>query len=170
MTAECGLRPGRIRWPAGHLAWFFDGISEFEGAATTFLAEGAARGERLMLVADSPRADLWPRGLVDSGDLIVASTSETYGPGRLVSPEAQRRTFESALKEAVALGYTGLRVASDNTSLTFGPERLAAWISWEEEADRFMTVNPFTGMCAFDRSRAGATALAAVRRLHAVSA
>jgi len=130
------------RWPTGHLAWFFDGIGEFEGAATTFLAEGAARGERLMVVADDPRPDLWPQALIERGDLIVASTTETYGPERQVVAETQRHTFEAALAEARALGYSGLRIAADNTSLISGPERLEAWKDWESVADRFMAENP----------------------------
>ena len=122
-----------------------------------------------MVVADNPRPDLWPQALIERGDLIVASTTETHGPERQVVAETRRHTFEAALAEARALGYSGLRVAADNTSLISGPERLEAWKDWESVADRFMAENPVTGMCAFDRSRAQACTVAALRRLHAVS-
>ncbi len=170
MTLEGSkVRNVSARWPTGHLGWFFHGVHEFEGGATTFLAEGAARGERLMLVADDPRVDLWPQSLVERGQLIVASTAEVYGPECLVVAEAQRDTFTAALEDALREGYSGIRVAADNTSLVSGPERQEAWTRWEEMADRFMAENPVTGLCGFDRTRSEPAAVAALQQLHAVS-
>jgi MEDS: MEthanogen/methylotroph, DcmR Sensory domain len=122
-----------------------------------------------MLVADDPRADLWPQWLIDSGQLIVASTSEVYGTDRRVVAEAQRDTFAAALHDALREGYSGMRVAADNTSLTSGAEPQEGWNRWEEMADRFMAENPVTGLCGFDRTRSEPAVLAGLRRLHAVS-
>lgn len=58
----------------------------------------------------------------------MASTAEVYGPAAIVDPRMQRRAFEAALVEAISLGFAGLRVAADNTSLVVGPERRAAWM------------------------------------------
>lgn len=157
-------------WPTGHIGWSFSGLAEFEGWATWFLAEGAARGERLMFVCDSPRALAWPGELIGRGALVVASTSETYGADRIVDVAAQRGTFDAALAEALREGYSGVRVAADNTSLVTGPVRLAAWLLWEDEADRFMRENPLTGLCAFDQTRVDAASLSAVMDVHDVTA
>ncbi len=122
-----------------------------------------------MLVADDPRVDLWPQSFIERGQLIVASTAEVYGPERLVVPEAQRDTFTAALEDARMEGYSGIRVAADNTSLISGADRQAAWTRWEEVADRFMAENPVTGLCGFDRSRTEPAAVAALQQLHVVS-
>jgi hypothetical protein len=150
----------------GHLGWCFRGTAQFEGLAGPFLAEGSARHERLVLVSDDPRPDQWPRWLLGTGQLTIASTDEVYGPGRVVDASSQRKAFEAMVDEALADGYAGLRVIADNTSLIEGPERLEAWLAWEVAADRFMAERPVTGLCTFDEARARPEDLAAARAVH----
>lgn len=83
---------------------------------------------------------------------------------------SQRATFEAALGDALHDGYTGMCVAADNTSLIAGSQRLSAWLKWESEGEQFMTVNPVTGMCAFDRARADDDDLQAAMDAHRVIA
>jgi hypothetical protein len=70
-----------------------------------------------------------------------------------VHAATQRAAFLATFHDAIHLGFTGLRVAADNTSLTLGPERMDAWMRWEAEADDLMQAHAITGLCAFDRSR-----------------
>lgn len=156
------------RWPGGHLAWAFHGLSEFEGRVASFLSEGHVLGERQLFIADDPKASRWPKELMERGDLLVLSTGEVYGAARTVDTLTQRATFEASLAEAQALGYTGLRVAADSTSLTLGAERLEAWMRWEGEADRLMLAKPITGLCAFDRTRTDPATLEALISVHRV--
>jgi hypothetical protein len=161
---------GRLRsWPTGHVGWVFSGASNFESGATTFLAHGAARGERQMFLADDPVVEQWPKDLVDRGELVIASITDIYGPDRMVDAASQRETFATSLAEALSEGYSGIRVAADNSSLVGTPEQLRTWLAWEEVADRFMAENPLTGLCAFDRTRVGSTTLAEVTMTHHVS-
>lgn len=143
-------------------------MAEFEGRASSFLAEGAVRTQRLMFVVDDPNVGLWPKGLIEQGVLLVASTAEIYGPGATVDPTRQRAAFEDALADAISMGFTGLRVAADNTSLVGGPDRLVAWMRWELEAEELLRGNPITGLCAFDRARVDAEALRVVMSVHPV--
>ena len=155
-------------WSTGHGSYAFAGIAAFEGGATSFLAEGARRNERLMLVADDPRRDLWPKSLIDRGDLVIASTAEVYGAMRMVDAVSQREIFALALSEALQMGYGGIRVAADNTSLIEGSERLEAWGGWETLAEEFMATSPMTSLCSFDRSRIDAGTLRAVLEMHRI--
>lgn len=157
--------PGII-WPIGHAAWVFRGISQFEGRVAGFLAQGAARGECLMFVADDPGQARWPRRLVDSGALVIASTAEIYGAERVVKAHSQRETFAATLSQALGEGYTGIRVVADNTSLIVGQERLDAWLEWEAVAGEFMAENPVNGLCAFDELRADREVLDQLVGLH----
>jgi hypothetical protein len=122
-----------------------------------------------MFLVDNPVVEQWPKDLVDRGELVIASVTEIYGPDRVVAATPQRETFATALAEALSAGYTGIRVAADNTSLIDTPERLQAWLAWEEVADRFIAENPVTGLCAFDRTRVGSPTLADVVTTHHVS-
>ncbi|MDP9885664.1 hypothetical protein J2W21_003188 [Sinomonas atrocyanea] len=157
------------RWPSGHFVWAYADRPEFEGRAASFLAEGHARGERQIVITDDPRTSLWPRDLLRSGDLMVLGTEEAYGHTWIVDPVSLGAAFEALLADALHLGYTGLRVAGDNTSLAQGPDRLAAWLDWEDRADRLMRSRPITGLCAFDRSRIAPASLQALVDSHRVA-
>lgn len=119
-----------------------------------------------MFVSDDPHLHLWPRKLIDGGVLQVLSTSEVYGEERVVHAAGQHATFTNALADAIDHGYTGIRVAADNTSLVATPERLQAWLEWEQVADRFMAENPVTGLCAFDNDRTDPVTLREMRHQH----
>ncbi|HEY7483975.1 MAG TPA: MEDS domain-containing protein [Streptosporangiaceae bacterium] len=154
--------------PHDHIGWVFSGPDQFAALARGFLADGAAMGERLIYVAEDP--DINGLGeldhLIDAGVLQVASIKEIYGPSGIVDAGRQRATFAQALAEAQAEGYTGIRVAADNTSLVSGDQRFQSWLRWELAADRFMSENPVTGLCAFDRERVDIDRLRHTATLH----
>lgn len=156
----------RHRWPTGHIGWIFASRSEFEGRTTVFLAEGLARREKLMLVSADPKPHLWPEKLMKSGVLTLSSVSEVYGPSGIVDAPLQRSTFLEALDGALADGFSGIRVAADNSSLISTDERMAAWLRWEQVADDLMSDHPITGLCAFDRSTCSTEQLRDVMELH----
>src|SRR5262249_29382132 len=120
--ADDRARGRRRSWHSGHVGRVFSGVSSFESQATTYLAQRAARGERQMFLVDSPVVDQWPKDLLDRGALVVASVTEIYGPDRTVAATSQRDTFAAELAEALSEGYTGIRVAADNSSLVDTPE------------------------------------------------
>jgi MEDS: MEthanogen/methylotroph, DcmR Sensory domain len=154
--------------PHDHIGWVFAGPAEFAALARPFLAEGAACGERLMYVAEDPDPGEMA-GLAAPGVLQVASTAEVYGASGIVDAASQRATFAGVLADALAGGYTGIRVAADNTPLVTDQSRLAAWVRWEIVADRFMSENPVTGLCAFDRDKADVDRLRHLATLHPLS-
>jgi len=154
--------------PHDHIGWAFAGPAEFTALARPFLAEGAALGEKLMYVAPDPD----PAAVADLASpdaLQVVSIAEVYGSSGMVDALSQRATFSGALAQALGEGYTGIRVAADNTPLVTDDERLAAWIEWEIVADRFMSENLVTGLCAFDREKVDVDRLRHLASLHPLS-
>ncbi len=157
----------RLR-PHDHVGWVFSGQAEFDALAGPFLAEGAARGERLMYVAVEPgrAAAARLRNTLGADAVRVSSVAEVYGASGMVDAAAQRATFAAALAEALADGYSGIRVAADNTPMVIDDLRMAAWVRWEITADRFMSENPVTGLCAFDRDKVDVNRLRHLAMLH----
>jgi len=154
--------------PHDHIGWVFDGPGDFEELARRYLAEGMARRELLMFVAEDPDPEV-VGDLADfgrEGSVQVASIAEVYGDSGIVDPEGQRATFASVLEQALADGYSGIRVAADNTPLVVDPVRLDAWRNWECVADRFMSENAVTGLCAFDRHQVDVDQLRHLATLH----
>jgi hypothetical protein len=157
--------------PHDHIGWVFAGPAEFAALARPFLAEGAERGEKLMYVAEEPAAGaLAPLDdLAGLAGLQVTSIAEVYGVSGIVDAVRQRATFSAALADALAQGYTGIRVAADNTSLVTDDKRLRAWIEWEIAADRFIAGNAVTGLCAFNRDKIDVDRLRHLATLHPLS-
>ena len=156
--------------PHDHIGWVFTGPDGFAALARPFLAEGAARGEKLVYVTEDPGPDI--AGLVDVigwDALQVASIAEVYGASGVVDAASQRATFAEVLAEALAAGFTGISVAADNTSLVTDEARLKAWIEWEVVADRFMSAHPVTGLCAFNRDKIDVDRLRHLATLHPLS-
>ncbi len=169
---EHGMRAECIRMrPHDHIGWVVEGSAGFDAVAGPFLAEGAARGELLVYVAADPDPAVPVRlgPAVASHGVQVASIAEVYGPSGIVDAATQRATFAGMLRQALAEGYAGIRVAADNTPLIASEDRFAAWVRWELTADQFMAANPVTGLCVFDRHQADVGRLRHLATLHPLS-
>lgn len=158
--------------PHDHIGWVFAGEAGFEELACPFLAEGAARGERLMYVSGTPRPATAARlrDRYGSRVITIARTADVYGESGIVDPVVQRAMYAAVLADALAAGFSGIRVAVDSTPLVTDETRLAAWIRWEHVADRFMADNPATGLCAFDGQRVDVNRLRHLSTLHPLAA
>lgn len=163
---EAGVELVRLR-PHDHIGWVVSGEEQFVTVALAFLELGSQLGERLLYVAEDPDvATLLARTAPWGDALLVTSVAEVYGDSGVVEPGRQRAVFADVLAQAQSEGYSGIRVAADNTALVFDDRRLAAWMSWELVADRFMADNAVTGLCAFDRERVDVGRLRHLATLH----
>ncbi|MDR2983927.1 MAG: MEDS domain-containing protein [Nocardiopsaceae bacterium] len=154
-----------------HMGCVFEGANEFAALAGPYLTEGAALGERLVYVAQDPRPrDVAQLGtVVDPGQLQISTVAETYGTSGNVDPLRQLDHFMSELDAAKAAGYTGLRVAADNTSLVGDDKAMKAWIEWEIIADHTVAGKEITGLCAFDKGKVGGEQLRQLASVHPLS-
>jgi len=162
--------------PHDHVVWYGDGSDDLYALATAALAAGARRNEKLMFVAREPDAnrmsgigdlDL----LLDSGQLEIADVDDVYGSSDSFSAAHQLATFEGVLADALAAGYTGIRVVADNTPLASGNEaEFRSWLAWEQVTDRFQAQSNVTGICWFDRRALSGERQADLAALHPVCA
>lgn len=83
-----------------------------------------------------------------------------------VDTREQVEAYAAATADALAAGFTGLRVATDVTSLVGTPTRLDSAARYEHKADRLMVTAPLSGMCGYDRSVLGAGVLAQLASMH----
>jgi hypothetical protein len=157
--------------PHDHIGWAFTGTSEFAALAAPFLAEGAALGERMMYVAQDPdpRDMAGLAGVGGPGALIVSSTADAYGASCIIDPNRQLAMYTAAVQDALAAGFSGLRVAADATPLVANEERLAALLRWEVVADRMLSDYQITAMCSYDQDEVDAGTLRRIAALHPLS-
>lgn len=157
--------------PREHLCWAYDDLAEFRSRVLEFLADGVAAGERVCYVCTGERAAPWD-GL-DS----LAGRNPAPGPDpvqlwyladvdAVIDPDAYLRTVATETQDALAAGFTGLRVATDATPLVRTPAQLDAVARYEHLIDRYMTTAPFSALCAFDRAELGESTVAQLACLH----
>jgi hypothetical protein len=147
---------------------------EFVVRACEFLAEGLAAGERVLYAAPGApevlAGQLRAAGAIDEGlrggAVQIASLDSTYTTGIVVDPAAQVRLYAAATEEALAAGYTGLRVAADATQLVSTPAQLDAFTRYEHLVDRYMATHPMSAMCGYDRGVLGDDAVAQLACMH----
>ncbi|MEV6829539.1 MEDS domain-containing protein [Amycolatopsis sp. NPDC051102] len=148
--------------------------AEFVSRAQEFLAEGLAAGERVLYVAPGDEAALTGQlredgrcgeGL-ESGAVQVASVDSTYTTGTVVDPAGQVELYAAATSEALAAGFTGLRVAADATSLVRTPAQVDAFARYEHLVDHYMAAHPMSAMCGYDVGELGGEVVAQLGCMH----
>ncbi|MCZ7421274.1 MULTISPECIES: MEDS domain-containing protein [unclassified Micromonospora] len=163
-------QPPRYR----HLCWAYDDPAGFMTHAVEFLRDGLAAGERVWFVVSGPAEPvrdqlLGTRDFADAlltGAAQVRSLDGAYGRTATIDPASQVAAYRSATREAVADGYTGLRVAADATELVRTPAQRDAFARYEHRVNEMMRTEAFRAMCAYDRSRLGESAVAELACLH----
>ncbi|MEU4805636.1 MEDS domain-containing protein [Actinosynnema sp. NPDC023587] len=157
-----------------HVCWQYDDPADFRLRAREFLLDGLALGQRSVylasgevpaLVEDLHGSPDLARAL-DDGSAEVASLDAVHPHGAVVDPAAQVRHYAQATGEALAAGFTGLRVAADCTSLVLTDDQLDAFARYEHLIDRYMATRPFSALCAYDSGRLDGRRIAHLACLH----
>ena len=152
-----------------HVAWVFDDDAEWRAAATTFVAEGIARGERVYYGASGAvaarRDDL--AELPDRDALIASNALQIFDAGVIARASyPQRETLiRSAIDQALADGCPGVRFAVDSTNVAPGGN----WdvqAGWERRSDRMCQSLALTALCGVNRSVVGDDDVARVACVH----
>jgi hypothetical protein len=157
-----------------HVCWIFDDEDDVRGAALQWFEEGLRLGQRLLYVgarepealnADLARLD-GVAALVAADALRVVSLPTLHDPAREADGPPPMARYAAATEDALADGYTGLRVAADLTRLAVHPTAWEAQARWESEADRYMASMPLAVLCCYDRREVPGAALADIASFH----
>lgn len=159
------------------MCWVYDDDESFPEMAGRYLAEGLARGERLLcigngiaaLIRRGNEARLDIDGLLSRGALEFLDVAQTYQRAGAVHPEQQLAFYDSATRQALADGYTGLRVVAEITDLAADRSLRAQLVRWESVADDYIgSGSGMRAMCAYAGMRLDAEAVTDVATVHPV--
>jgi DcmR-like sensory protein len=128
----------------GHACWAYSDDAELVRAAVEYLADGERLGQKLLYVGPEERLHLAPP------DIEALPLSAFCELGRPTDSDQLLQVYAAATDQALAEGFTGLRVAADVTDLAVDP---ACHCRWESVADRFMAERPLSALCCYDRRR-----------------
>jgi hypothetical protein len=162
--------------PHDHLCWSYEDVGDLRPRVVEFLAEGLGSGQRVCYTASGPAEKL----LADLGELPGVAAAIRRGSVRLVpvddvradvviDPGQQVDAYAAATDEALADGYTGLRVVADATPLVRLPEQLDAFARYEYLVDNYMVDHPFSALCAYNRTELGHARIAQLACMHPVA-
>jgi hypothetical protein len=146
------------------------------GAATSrHLSEGLVRGEQVGFYGWGPvddlRAPLTGLGhvdtLIDTGRATVRSLAERFRPHEPPDPTGLVSYWSDATEEALAAGFSGLRVVADTTPWAgLRHDERAVFLQGEQLVNRYRHDKPFTLICACDASVLPVDALAETASIH----
>jgi anti-anti-sigma regulatory factor len=158
----------------GHVCWGYQRRDEFAGRAWEFLADGLSAGQRVLYVAPGDpeliTAQICAAGPFEeglrTGAVRISPVDSTYPTGTVVDPAGQVELYATATAQALAAGYTGLRVAADATSLVRTPAQLDAFARYEHLVDHFMATHPMSAICGYDTGELGEETVAQLACMH----
>src|SRR5215207_10704492 len=133
--------------PGAHACWRFDDEVAFRAAAVAYLADGLARNERVVYLADQGpealRHDVTPIGdvdrLLEDGALVLRAVGDAYDNRTGVDPAAQVQAYRDLVGEALGDGFSGLRVAADVTALVTTEDDRRRFVQYELAVDHVMS-------------------------------
>jgi len=158
-----------------HICWVYDeDDASFDRAVRHYLAGGLARNERVLVIGERVLEGIRTPGdgfgdaeaLAAAGTLRTLTTAQAYAAAGAFGPGGQRAFYDAATREALADGYSGLRVVVEVSPLAEDAVTRATLVEWEHLADGYAAEGSgFTAMCAYS-TRLPAQALADVTTVH----
>jgi PAS domain S-box-containing protein len=171
--ALAGLKTG------DHLCLIYETADEQFAAVVPFIGDGLARGERCLYVVDDRAADevvgaLSAAGVnveheVRRGALRILTKRDAYLKSGTFDPRRMITLLRRSTAEAVAAGFTGLRVTGEMT-WALGSERgVGRLIEYEARLNGFLPGNRALAICQYNRRRFPAAIIREVLRTHPIA-
>jgi PAS domain S-box-containing protein len=162
-----------------HLCLIYENPAEQLMSAVPFLKEGLARGERCLYVADDGSVEAIVQALAAAGvdvaheqgrgALWMLTKQDSYLKGGEFDPKAMIDFLDRAQSQALADGFSGLRMAGDMT-WALGPEigcdRL---IEYEALVNDFLANSRSLFLCQYHRTRFAPAVIHDVLRTHPIA-
>jgi hypothetical protein len=165
--------------PGDHLCLIYETPEEQFAAVVPFMRDGLAREEQCLYIADERtvaevREAMRGAGVdVDAheaqGTLRIVTKRETYLRSGSFDPAAMIAILHGATAEAIARGYTALRVTGEMTwalGSEAGTERL---IEYEASLNDFFPGSRALAICQYNRNRFNPEIIFEVLRTHPIA-
>lgn len=161
--------------PGDHVCWSFTDDADYGDSVTQYLLEGLAAGERLAYLADASTdddllADLTgvddAEDLARRGDLLLLPVRQAYAPAGWLDPSERIEGYRAAAHQALAAGYTGLRIAANATAIAADPALRDDFVRYEHLVDGMISSEPLLALCAYDERTVDPRTLAGLRGTH----
>ena len=164
--------------PHDHLCLIYSSLEEQLEAIVPFVRLGLSAGERCIYVADDNEADTVLRALdvagvdtrreVERGALSVITKRGSYLRDGWFDPDAMIAFLAETTAQALADGFSALRVAGEMTWVLAGEPGSERLFEYEAKLDRFFPSHEASAICQYNRERFSPGTLVDVVRTHPV--
>lgn len=165
-----GIPAPRLVYQQGdHVCTLFSSPEEQLSAATDFIREGLARGERCLYVCAEQTPDEFRRALTAAGidapaeerrGALTLLTKETgHLAGGTFDPSRMIAMLHQAVADALADGFSGLAAGGDMTWLLDEAPGSEEVLEYEARLNQFYKTHRALGLCQYNRRRLPATFL-----------
>jgi anti-anti-sigma regulatory factor len=144
-----------------HLCLPFASDDEQREVLTTYIADGLARGERVLYYADRTGPDVIGSWLADSGveidrvvdegRLEIRSVDDSYLFGGRFEPEVAVTTLWVEVRQARDAGYPGLRISGEMTSELRPVADERTLVEFENRLSRVFRSRELAAICQYDQ-------------------
>jgi hypothetical protein len=175
MTSCCSFGQSGKSTPI-HVSLIYRDEDEKRHFIARYLAEGLAKGERVVYLADEGDADSVRAWLaeelefegseVELGGFEVFDALESYCPQGYFSIQAMLTKLGGMLDDSEAEGCPGLRVTAEMTWALRGIPGSEGLMEYEARVGELMAARPFSAVCQYDARRFGGRTLYHVLQTH----
>ena len=158
-----------------HVCFLYETEEERLAFIKSFLLEGLESDEKVIYIADThlykttsvSGQEVWAElgRYIASGQISLPTADETYTKSGTFDPDRMLAFLRAETKNALANGYTGLRVTSEMTQILIDPDRL---IEYERSLDNFVSGSNCLALCQYDRQSLPAYLLLKVLTIHPI--
>lgn len=158
-----------------HACLLYASAEEQARGLAEYLRQGLAQGQRVVYILDqdaqagalerlAPEIDL--DDALDEGSLLVRTTDSTYLEDDAFSPERMIEILRETVDEALAAGYSGIRMTGEMIWATRGVRGAEELLRYEKLLNDVFPQLPVAGLCQYDTRAFSPEVLAGVLRAH----
>lgn len=156
-----------------HSSLLYSSVREQMDVTAALVKDALVRNERVICVGEPAYAERASSAFgktgaraIANGQLLLENSAETYMREGRFDAERMLRHYSASINDAVADGYSGLRVAADMSWAGIVPESGEDLIRYEHTLDSVLEKYPAVVVCQYDRRIFSEAALASLQAAH----
>ena len=159
-----------------HLCLIYESPEEQLGAAIPYVAQGIAKGERVIYVTDETSIDticdavqargVDVRGALSGGALEFVTSRDAYLRDGYFTPEGMIAHLSEHEQRAKADGFSALRVTAEMTWALGNEEGVERILEYESLVNRFFQKRESSAICQYNRQRFPAKIIRGIIHTH----
>jgi DNA-binding CsgD family transcriptional regulator/PAS domain-containing protein len=165
--------------PGHHVCCIYETEEEHRAVVVPFLRQGLERGEKVLYIVDARDAEiildhlrrdgLDPDPYVESGQLSILAAQDVYLKDGVFDPDAMIDLLRAETGQALAEGYSALRVTGEMSWALRGLPGSERLIEYEAKLNRFFPGSKCLAICQYDRRAFSAPLLLDVLTTHPIA-